>query len=1115
MNEHSIEIISRLLIESKILNQESLIDELANWVEQSTVDFLTHLVNNRVLRSDKANAIQVLFKNRLDVACDGGAAASEEAIGAAKTLIRSLANGALISNGGLMAEPSEQGATIVDTLFEHSADSNISVKPVGEEIGRYKVKQEHASGGLGEVFVADDLQLNREVALKRIKSNVAESKSMRRRFVLEAELTGNLEHPGVVPVYGFGQANDGRPFYAMRFIRGESLADAIEDFHLHHRVDSTGDSALRFRNLLQRLVAVCNTIHYAHTRGVLHRDIKPDNIMLGEFGETLVVDWGLAKLLDSDAVSHSDVSGALVPQSGGSQSKTRIGAVIGTPGYMSPMQAGGNHDSLRPQDDVFSLGATLFRLLTNKKPYEGKLVDIESADSALHSSSPRDENSDIPFPLDAICKKAISLEDADRYVSAKELAADLELYLADEPVSAWKEPLSVRMLRWVRRHRTLVTSLSAALVVATIGLATASILLDQSRRRELDAKLEITEKNERIVEQQGKLVQESERAEANLVHARHAIDEWYTLIADSDQLKRTPRTDKFRKSLLKKASEYYEEFLVQASDDADVQHESALAAIRLGTITRELDPGEKALAYYEQAIEGLSRLNARFPREPEYLSDLYDAVNGQSIVLSRHLDKIDLALAASGELNRIANEMVELEPGNWANLKAVISAQQNTAGILMKAGKSSEALETYLQLEPKARELVERYHDDLDTKANLAAILYNRGSIYSLQLKNELARDDLESSIQLWNEVLEIEDSVESRFELANTATNLGLLYTRLKQPDKAMDAHQLVIDNAGKLADQHPDIASYSHLLSKGIANRAQLIQASGKIADARTELERALTVLEQLASRNPDVDEYVSDAATIQFNLAFALADSGNGEAALELFSEAGQKFGVLFEKNPGIIKHQMRLAVAQIQLAQQHMSLHQNELAHPPASGAVKNGEELVKRAPDAIQYLQILSSALNVQGRLFAEIEDRTSAESVFKRAIEIRSKILDLNPDSPSSKLQLANVYYNFAIFYDRDEDKSKVVKNMEAASVIFEELQTLGIPLPPRIISTMAIVEYFIAKYSDDDARMLLLKKAILGLESALEGSPGNQRLTAYLADAKEEFELNDASGDD
>jgi serine/threonine-protein kinase len=160
---------------------------------------------------------------------------------------------------------------------------------------RFRILRPHARGGLGEVFVARDVELNREVALKEIQGRHANNHDTRNRFRMEAEITGQLEHPGIVPVYGLGAHPDGRAFYAMRFIQGESLMDAIKRYHNTDLPES--DRRLEFRELLKHFVDVCDAIEYAHSRSVLHRDLKPSNIMLGRFGETLVVDWGLSRAL--------------------------------------------------------------------------------------------------------------------------------------------------------------------------------------------------------------------------------------------------------------------------------------------------------------------------------------------------------------------------------------------------------------------------------------------------------------------------------------------------------------------------------------------------------------------------------------------------------------------------------------------------------------------------------------------------------------------------------------------------------------------------------------------------------------------------------------------------
>jgi len=221
---------------------------------------------------------------------------------------------------------------------------------------------------------------------------------------------------------------------------------------------------------LRRFLDVCNAIDYAHSRGVLHRDIKPANIIVGKHGETLVVDWGLAK-----AVERSDpgsVERALIPRSSSGSSETLPGTALGTPSYMSPEQARGDLDHLGPHSDVYSLGATLYFLLTGKTPLEGD--DIGAVLRAAQEGKfppPRKLDPSIDKALEAGCRKAMALAPEDRYKTPRALADDLERWMADEPVSAWREPWTRSLVRWLTRHRTGVTAVGAALLMALAGLA--------------------------------------------------------------------------------------------------------------------------------------------------------------------------------------------------------------------------------------------------------------------------------------------------------------------------------------------------------------------------------------------------------------------------------------------------------------------------------------------------------------------------------------------------------------------------------------------------------------------------------------------------------------------
>lgn len=353
---------------------------------------------------------------------------------------------------------------------------------------RFKILRPHDRGGLGEVFVAMDTELDREVALKQILRAHSDHLQSRVRFDLEAKITGGLEHPGIVPVYGLGQHPDGRPFYAMRFIRGKSLQAAINEFHdADDTPGNPGEKTLQLRKLLSRFVSVCNAIDYAHSRGVLHRDLKPGNIMLGKYGETLVVDWGLAKTDMRSAVIRSlDQEAALTPGSGSSVSETEMGQVVGTPSYMSPEQAEGRLDLLGPESDVYSLGATLYTLLTGQLAFsKSMLSDMLRRVRHGEFRAPRLIDAEIPKALEAICLKSMATDPKDRYHTAGELANDIEAWMADEPVSAWQEPWVERSKRWLRRHQTIVTGTAAAVVVALLGMiAGLTVVSEQNARLE-------------------------------------------------------------------------------------------------------------------------------------------------------------------------------------------------------------------------------------------------------------------------------------------------------------------------------------------------------------------------------------------------------------------------------------------------------------------------------------------------------------------------------------------------------------------------------------------------------------------------------------------------------
>ena len=297
---------------------------------------------------------------------------------------------------------------------------------------KYRLIQRIGRGGMASVYEAVDAELGRSVALK--VSTAAFGSELCERLRREARVIARLEHPGIVPVHDVGVLPDGRVFYVMKLVRGVTLGEWV-------RTDPPLGALLR---LFQR---ICEAVAFAHAQGVIHRDLKPDNVMVGEFGEALVMDWGIAKeLARSSQESH--------------------GTIIGTPSYMSPEQARGEVGTIGARSDVYSLGAILYFLLTKRAPHEGaRMEEVLGIVRTGTRLSVRDLRPDVPRPLDSICAMAMALEPGSRYASAHELADDVGRFIDQLPVRAHRETLLEKAGRFASRHRVILSLLVVYLTV--------------------------------------------------------------------------------------------------------------------------------------------------------------------------------------------------------------------------------------------------------------------------------------------------------------------------------------------------------------------------------------------------------------------------------------------------------------------------------------------------------------------------------------------------------------------------------------------------------------------------------------------------------------------------
>jgi serine/threonine protein kinase/tetratricopeptide (TPR) repeat protein len=741
-------------------------------------------------------------------------------------------------------------------LSHTDGNTTEDIAPLGKAVerrDRYTLTTLHATGGLGRIWLARDTQLDREVALKELRPKQGDNATALRRFLQEAQITGQLDHPGVVPVYelSYGDGNvvpGGRPYYTMRFIHGRTLSQAVADYHGKRALGQGG--RLDLVELLQAFVGVCNTVAFAHERGVIHRDLKGSNIVLGEFGEVILLDWGLAKLVDRAAGDESapDPDATVTWRGRELPEETRLtGAsqALGTPGYMAPEQADRRLDRIGKATDVYGLGAILYEILTGRPPFEGSsIAEVLRKVRDEPAAPPRQSWKEVPRALEAICLKALAKDPAERFGSVADLAGDVRRWLANEPVSAYREPWTVRGQRWASRNRTLVAAGAAAVVVATLAMA--AVLANQRQANiQLEAALQRETAARAAEEAAGK------SAQKRFELARTAVESFYTGAGEDVILKR-PELRGLRERLLRAALSFYQKLYDDLAENQRTGTAGnpapaelmARAVARLGEIQEQIGATEEAMAT-------LLRAEQLYQAAPK--GSVPTATSAQ---LRLRISSLQMRMGRPADALRSVEQVLAIlgEPDPDKEISLILHdiALFHLGVSQLGAGRADLAVQSLERCRPHMEARAAKYHNTANAWGELAMCYQYLGYAYGETGRLEDALDCHRKELE-GQKNYRITGSVsegDPKGRLAECYIDVGHDLTEL---GKLPDARQHLEDGLKILDEQFRersvDVYVQSDLARSHLEMARNLLKANNR-ADAEQHARRASELLDKLES-------------------------------------------------------------------------------------------------------------------------------------------------------------------------------------------------------------------------------------------------------------------------
>ena len=887
---------------------------------------------------------------------------------------------------------------------------------------QYIAEREVARGGMGRIVAAHDRHLGRPVALKELLHADGEQSV---RFRREALITARLQHPAIVPVYQAGRWPSGEPFYAMKLVSGRPLDRVIAD---------ATTLAARL-SLLPSITAAVEAIAYAHSRRVVHRDLKPANVLVGDFGEIVVIDWGLAK--DLDAPTEDDVASAppvktspSEPLAIGSSSKrtrpgagsesaslTVAGAVMGTPAYMPPEQARG--DTVDERADVFSLGAMLYHTLAGAPPYAARTAtDVIAHAIAGKVVALSERKTGAPTDLVAIVEHAMAHDPADRYPNAQALAEELRRFQTGQLVAAHDYSLGERIARFVRRHRAAVT-VTAIAVVAFAVLGTIAVRRIVAERDRATAQRVLAEHRRAAAEGMVDFMVSDLRTRLGAIGRKDLlagmgaqIRDYYARLAALPGGITADDTERMATALLTLGQAESErgdqaaalaslgdgrarlEALIATSPDIVTPADRARRQL-LAEIIVEIGRAQHARGEYQAEVEtfraALVHYDALLVRDPDDRAALLGGAAARDLIgdITRNLGHLDDASREYSQAMAARKRLVDASGGKDEEAVAALSTSHlKLASSFQARGDTRRALESYQETEKLRATLVAADPENTGRQLELA-----RARTQVADIERELGRFD--SAFETYEKALAIVDALLRkdsgnatwRRERGIILSNWG--YAKL-EPGAA--------DEAIRLLDQ--GLANHSALVQKDPTNTSWLIDLSrlhfrlgdahlwkGDRTAALSQYVAARAIREQLLARDPKSPLWRRLVAWSDSKISYAHWVGGDlakarqaGDSALDLRAQ-------LHDESPDQALVRNELALSEIQLGRIHLRAGEHELGEARADRGIGLVDKLVAADPINVEWKETLVSGLLVRaelriaaGKRDLAIADATRAEA---------------------------------------------------------------------------------------------------------------------------------------